>query len=190
MIARNDALSAHATEHAAKEWGDADKLMGQAGRAIEKGDQNEARKKATEATGRFRDAELQAIRTDLLGTASVARTEALELKADESSPVVFANAEKFLQQAEATLKATVTSAPWRWIRLGRDAGVQARRDHAEVRDGGGFEEAREHRGRVLKIEKGVSKLASDLNVEVDYSQGLVTVLGYGPQLARQPAGRP
>ena len=69
IAARSDALAAGAPDHAPDQWKDAKEAMHEAGRRVEKGESNNARKKAAEAESEFRTAELRAIRVDLLGGA-------------------------------------------------------------------------------------------------------------------------
>ncbi|MEZ4387003.1 MAG: OmpA family protein [Candidatus Krumholzibacteriia bacterium] len=177
MTARTDALSAKATEFADAEWKDASTLMYDAGRAIEKGDQNEARKKAAAAEARFRDAELQAIRVDLLGTAGKARDAALAVKAQERMPQVFAIASRHLADAEATLEGD------RYQRgAARGQAELATREFrhatqlvqlADRMDVGSYPDAEKV---FLELESGITNLGADLKVDVDYSEGLTVAL--------------
>jgi outer membrane protein OmpA-like peptidoglycan-associated protein len=103
LAAWSDALNANAPEFAPEEWKKAKEKMLEAGRKVEDGDQNGARKKAGEATQQLRAAELQAIRKDLLGRARQLREEAIAAQADERARVTFKEAETLLGQADEVL---------------------------------------------------------------------------------------
>ncbi len=104
LVARNDALEARAPEVANEKWTEAEDAIQSAGREIEKGDQDDAREDAKEAVKYYRQAELKAIQTDLLGTARKHRSEALEAEADEWAPQTWKLAENKLQKADRILK--------------------------------------------------------------------------------------
>jgi OmpA-OmpF porin, OOP family len=104
ITARSDALAAGAPDHSPEEWKDAKETMYEAGRSVEKGDSNDARKKASEAENKFRKSELTAIRVDLLGTARQAREAAQEADAEEKAPQTYAEGVQALAAAESTLK--------------------------------------------------------------------------------------
>ena len=104
LIARADALEANAPEFAAKLWESANDAMYKAGREVEKGDQNKARDQSAEAVERYRIAELEAIRANLLGGAHAARDEAVAAKASEKAPLTFKEGETLLAGAEKTLR--------------------------------------------------------------------------------------
>lgn len=104
FVARQDAVSANAPEFAAELWTEAEKITREAGRRIEDGDQNGAREQASRAGAVYRDAELLAIRTDILGSAKTERDLALAAKADERASVTMSAAEKDLASAEKILE--------------------------------------------------------------------------------------
>jgi len=78
--------------------------MHDAGRSVEQGNSNDARKKASKAEGEFRAAELTAIRVSLLGAARQARDAAQAADAEKKSPQTYAEGVKALDAAESTLK--------------------------------------------------------------------------------------
>ena len=104
LTARSDALAAGATEFAAEPWDQAERKIRDAGRDIERGRQNDARERADEAVALYREAELRAIRADLLGRAERLRSDALRAKVDRYAPASFAAADSLLQAAEAVLQ--------------------------------------------------------------------------------------
>ncbi|MBT8460951.1 MAG: OmpA family protein [Gemmatimonadetes bacterium] len=103
LTARVDALEARAPDYAAEDWERAEKSARDAGRRIEGNDQAGAGEKADRAESEYRDAELNAIRADVLGRTRVERNAALELKADRLSPVLFSGADSLVDAAEAVL---------------------------------------------------------------------------------------
>ena len=104
LTARSDALAAQATEFATEPWDRAEAKIREAGRDIERGRQNDAREQAAEAEAMYREAELRAIRADLLGRAERLRSDALRAKVDRYAPATFAAADSLLQEAEAVLR--------------------------------------------------------------------------------------
>jgi OOP family OmpA-OmpF porin len=104
LAARADALAAQATEFAAELWNRAESKIRDAGRDVERGRQNKAREQADEAVALYREAELRAIRADLLGRAERLRSEALRAKVDRYAPASFARADSLLQAAEQVLE--------------------------------------------------------------------------------------
>jgi len=103
ITARSDALEARAPEFATERWDEAEEAMTSAGREIENGDQNDARDDARTATRRYREAELIAIRADVLGTARDLRSQAREEDAEDFARQTWQDAESKLQEAEQIL---------------------------------------------------------------------------------------
>lgn len=102
--ARSDAAEANAPEFAATDWGRAETEMSEAGRRVERGDQNGTRERASKAEALYRAAELKAIRADVLGKARQARADAVSAEAPKWSSATFADAEGLLNRAEEELK--------------------------------------------------------------------------------------
>jgi len=150
--------------------------MREAGREIEKGNQNQARKKASQAAGLFRVAELQAIRTDLLGQANKVRAAALEADADDKAPKTFSKADGELQGAEQTLKGDRYQQD-KAANLARQAALDfehARLIAKEV-DTIGEKNDGELEKSILANESALSGVATILAVSADYSRGFVPV---------------
>lgn len=104
FAARNAALEARAPEFAEDQWEDGEDRLQSAGREIEKGDQNDAREDAQEASTYYRQAELSAIEVNLLGTARTHRAAAREAGAEEWARQTWKMADQNLQKADQLLK--------------------------------------------------------------------------------------
>jgi len=104
FAARNAALEARAPEFAKDQWEKGEDILQSAGNEIEKGDQNDARKDATEATTAYRNAELTAIQVNLLGTARKHRAAARKAEADEWARQTWKTADQNLQKADQNLQ--------------------------------------------------------------------------------------
>ncbi len=173
MVARSGALEANAPEFAQQEWTRANAVMDEAGREVEKGNQKKAREKAAEADRLYRDAELEAIRADLLGTAHKAQDEAAEAGADKKSPRTFDAGKSLLNSAEKILRGD---------RYQRDeAKDQARRAtttfrHARYLAGLVDKVGEKSKGQledvVLTHEAVVAQVAGELNIDADFSGGV------------------
>jgi outer membrane protein OmpA-like peptidoglycan-associated protein len=92
LEARIDALEAGAPDFAAKDWESAEKSARDAGRRIENRDRPGSEERAARAESEYREAELNAIRADVLGRTRAARAAALEAKANKLSPLLSAGA--------------------------------------------------------------------------------------------------
>ena len=103
LVARADALEAGAPNYAAEDWEGAEKSARDAGRRIEDDDRAGAEQRAERAESEYREAELNAIRADVLGRTRAARAAALEVKADKLSPILFDGADSLVSAAEAVL---------------------------------------------------------------------------------------
>ena len=103
LEARTDALEAGAPDFAAENWESAEKSARDAGRRIENRDRPGAEERAARAESEYREAELNAIRADVLGRTRAARAAALEAKADKLSPLLFNGADSLISEAEAVL---------------------------------------------------------------------------------------
>jgi outer membrane protein OmpA-like peptidoglycan-associated protein len=105
LKARSDAAEANAPEFASREWDEAEKQIQEAGKKVERGDQNGARERASRAESGFRTAELTAIRADVLGRSRAARDRAEKAEAPKWSSVTFVDAVSLLDRAETELQA-------------------------------------------------------------------------------------
>jgi outer membrane protein OmpA-like peptidoglycan-associated protein len=172
IAARSDALAAKAPEFAEEGWREAQEVMEEAGREIEKGDQDDARDKAREATGLYRKAELTAIRADVLGRAREARSAAQNVDASEWASTTYQDAQSKLDEAEDRLEGdrydrssareVAEQATDQFVHA-RDISEQAQRvdDDVEVR----FEEER------LAMEGEIAEVVDVLQLDVTFSEG-------------------
>lgn len=103
LAARERALAANAPDFAAERWALAEDKAEEAGRKVEDGNQNDARRRAAEAEGLYGEAELQAVRSSVLGEARRRREAALAARAEELAPRTLAGADTLLRRADASL---------------------------------------------------------------------------------------
>ena len=104
FASRNAALEVRAPEFSQDQWNDGEKALQNAGGEIEKGDQNDAREYASESDTHYRKAELNAIQSNLLGTARQHRTAAREAGAEKWARQTWKTADQKLQKADQLLK--------------------------------------------------------------------------------------
>lgn len=171
LAARQDALGANAPEYAPELWEEAASRLREAGRDVEDGDQNDAKRKAEEARQRFRSAEVRAIKTNLLGQARDLRQRAREADARARAPRTFAEADSLLARAESVLErdpssqsraGTLAEASARQFR--HAARIAAQADTFD-RDGG-IEDL------VLRAEGQIARVAERLDFEPRFDRGL------------------
>lgn len=103
LAARADALETGAPDFAEEDWTRAEESARDAGRRIESDDRTGAEERAARAESQYREAELNAIRADVLGRTRAERNAALEVKADRLSPILFSGADSLIAAAEAVL---------------------------------------------------------------------------------------
>jgi outer membrane protein OmpA-like peptidoglycan-associated protein len=103
LRAREDAISAGAQKFAEKQWEDARAMFAEAALRLEKGRLERAREEGTEAELKFRDAELTAIKANLLTGTRRLLEQAEEVRADRHAPKSFSSAARLLDQAERAL---------------------------------------------------------------------------------------
>ena len=100
---RQNAYAAEAHNLANGTWTNAEKKMYDAGRKIENGDHNAARKLAAEAKSRYDAAELEAIQKTVLGQARQLQSQSRNIDADVWASKTYNNAEALLRQANEVL---------------------------------------------------------------------------------------
>lgn len=103
LKARDDALSARASEFALEAFEKAEKVLRDVGLALEKGNANKARKKADEAEMAYRDSELIAIKINVMSPAGDAIEAADKMDCAKFAPKTFAKAKSLLTLAEEIL---------------------------------------------------------------------------------------
>jgi len=100
ISARDDALTAEAPKYAREAWQLADERFKDAVERIEKKDAEGARRKGSEAEVLLRDAELAAIKGNLLGEARGLIAQADQARTAEYAPRTLAAAKRYLAQAD------------------------------------------------------------------------------------------
>jgi len=173
ITARSDALEARAPQFASELWTEAEEAMYDAGREIEKGDQNDARGNAADAVEQYREAELRAIRADVLGTARSLRQEAREAGAEEFARDTWGDAEQKLQRAEQVLQGD------RYDRsssrdLARQAGQQYQHATLIAETARRIDDDLEKRVEetILSYESEILRVASALGSEIIFADGV------------------
>jgi outer membrane protein OmpA-like peptidoglycan-associated protein len=106
LKAREDALNANATEYAPNAYEEAENEFISATKKLERGDIKNAKKKVPEIDGRYRKAELLAIKASIIGTVRNLMKEAKKVEAHKYAPITYANAQKLLNEAEAILNSS------------------------------------------------------------------------------------
>ncbi|MCI0515068.1 OmpA family protein [candidate division KSB1 bacterium] len=100
LKARESALEAEAPQYAASQFDAAEKLFQNAAMTFEKGDNKEALKKGDKAIELFTEAELFAIKENIIGKVHLALKKAKDEKVEKYAPSSFLKAQSLLQEAE------------------------------------------------------------------------------------------
>ncbi|MFQ5485928.1 MAG: OmpA family protein [bacterium] len=103
LQAREDALKANSPKYAKETFENAEGEFLDSSKKLEKGDVKTARKKVPLIDRLYRKAELIAIKASIIGTVRNLVREAKREEADKYTPIIFANAQKLLNEAEAIL---------------------------------------------------------------------------------------
>jgi outer membrane protein OmpA-like peptidoglycan-associated protein len=173
LQARGDALAANAPDFAPEEWGDARREMHDAGRAVERGDQNEARAKAAQAAREFQLAEIQAIRRDVIGRARELQAEAKRRDANEKARLTYDKADSLLWQAERTIQQggrEGRAEAGEYAQAAAEAYQHAARI-ASLADVVSRDEKREVEALMLSYEKELQKIAQALRFTSTFTAG-------------------
>jgi outer membrane protein OmpA-like peptidoglycan-associated protein len=176
LEARTDALEAGAPDFAAEDWESAEKSARDAGRRIENDDSPGAEERAVRAEAEYREAELNAIRADVLGRTRTARAAALEAKADRLSPLLFNGADSLISEAEAVLAGDRYQASSAGA-LAEEAAVAYR--HAERLAGLADSISRKRltvEDVALRAEEQVRRITEALQFEARFSEGAAPVV--------------
>ena len=104
LNAREDALSAKANIYSKKHWLEAEELFIKATKELEKGDRDDAYKESVKAIDIYRNAELTAIKTDLLDETRKLLKEADDLKVEKKAPTSLNKAKSLLSETEKELE--------------------------------------------------------------------------------------
>jgi len=103
LKAREDALNANATEYAPDIYNEAEDDFISATKKLERNDVKGAKSKIPEIDNLYRQAELNAIKVSIIGTVRNLMREARDIDADDYTPITYANALKYLNEAESIL---------------------------------------------------------------------------------------
>lgn len=126
LEAREQALAADAPRLAPRLWERAERELLEAGRRLERGEREESRVRGAEARALFRQAELEAIRSEVLGSVLRERARAAGADAHRWAPATFAQGDSLLAQANRVLAGDRTRLSEAG-RLGQAAGAAFRR---------------------------------------------------------------
>jgi len=103
LVAREDALKANAPQFAFEFYEKAEKDFLEAAKSIEKGDLNKAKEKAITAEKSFRESELFAIKSSIVGSVKNLIEKSKQEDAEKYSPQTLKKAEQLLSEAENIL---------------------------------------------------------------------------------------
>lgn len=103
LKAREDALKANAPQHAKELYDQAEQAFLSSTKKLEKGDVKGAKRRIPGLDKRYRAAELNAIKVSIIGNVRNLMKEATEVEAAKYSPIIYANAQKLLNEAESIL---------------------------------------------------------------------------------------
>jgi outer membrane protein OmpA-like peptidoglycan-associated protein len=176
LVARADADKAKAPTLSERLWADAEKTLIEAGQNIESGDQNGARSKAKDAVTIYRDAELQAIRTDILGSVWVLRDEAEGQKASERASRTQGMADDLLAQAEEILAHDRYARP-RAQEKARQAADAYKHTLWICEQVAELESDRKSAPErlILGYEAEIAKVATAVGIDANFAEGVATV---------------
>lgn len=104
LKARGDAVTADAAKFASKPWEKAEKKFAEAAGDLEDGDVNDARKKSAEAEKIYREAELNAIKTNFFDETHKLHEKADREKVEKYAPKSLARSRELLDTAEKALE--------------------------------------------------------------------------------------
>lgn len=175
LRARTDALEADAPRLAPEAWVEAERQALEAGRRVERGDLEDAARRAREAEARYRGAELRAIRAEVLGQARELHAAARQREAPRYAPVTFAEGEEALGEANRVLEGDRTLLS-RARELGESAALALQRS---IRMAAASDSVRRNRLSVEEIfrrhEQQAARLAEPLRFEPDLEAGVAAM---------------
>jgi len=172
MQARNDATASLASKFAQDDWNKAESQFGSATRVLEGGNVKKARKYASNAETSYRDAELAAIKVNYLSETRKLIASAKKAKVYKLAPKTLARAESLLTQAEEGLSSDRYDTDKPRL-LAKQAKYEAK--HAiyvanivsSLRN-----KSLTAEDFILQSEKPVVKIASALDLVVEFDEGL------------------
>lgn len=171
MAARENALAANAPDFAPEIWEEGASRLHEAGRKVEDGDQNDARREAAEAQATFREAERTAIERSLLGQARELRQRARDRDAPDRAPRTYARADSLLRTADATLRQDPSSQQ-RAGELAESSADQFRHALRLSAQADTFDRDDGVEALMLRSEAQMARVAGALDFEPRFSDGL------------------
>lgn len=184
LAARRRAVAAQAPDAAPREWERAEELAVDLGRRAERGELKDAPERSVRAVDAYREAEVQAVRTVVLGPTQEQRRAAAELDARKRAPLTLARADTLLAEAETVIRERPDDVA-RAAELAEEAGRRFR--HAALlaaladsldRDRIAAEEV------LLRHEARLARIAAELDYEPDVSAGPDSVAARTVEAAR------
>jgi len=103
LKAREDALKANAPQYSEEQYDLAEQAFLSTTKKFEKGDIKNAKRRVPGIDKQYRTAELNAIKVSIIGNVRNLMKQAEEVEAAKYSPIIYANARKLLNEAEAIL---------------------------------------------------------------------------------------
>lgn len=103
LTARGDALKANAPQHSLENYERAEAMFLEAAKAIEKGDLNKAKERAIKGEQAFRESELLAIKTSIIGSVRNLIEKAKKAGIEKYAAQTFGKAQTLLNEAENIL---------------------------------------------------------------------------------------
>lgn len=106
LAARDDAIQAQAPQFAPEKWKDAEDEFKGAAQELEDGDARDAKREAASAEKMYREAELTAIKSNILESARSLIRKADQVDADDQAPNTLAKAKKLVNDTEKALESS------------------------------------------------------------------------------------
>ena len=172
LAARDDAEAAEAATYATSLWNEAEEKFTRAARELEGGDVNDARENSAEAERLYRDAELEAIKTNYLQETWDLLEHADRLDVEDRAPETLERARTLVDRAESMLNEQRynTDEP---RALAQQAKYEARHAiylagvvRAVDRDETTIEEL------VLSAENALRRIAGEMGIAAEFEEGL------------------
>jgi len=103
LAAREAALDADAPQFAPEKFEDAEKTFEAAARKVEDGNTKDASKRRDQAISLYRDAELHAIKENIIGKVHILIQQAKDARAERYAPMTYLKSQTLIQEAENIL---------------------------------------------------------------------------------------
>lgn len=184
VSARERAVAAAAPDAAPREWSRAEELALDVGRRAERGDLADAAGRSVRAADAYRQAEIAAVRTVVLGPTQELRRAAGDLDARKRAPVTLARADTLLAEAETVIRERPEDVA-RAAELAEEAG----REYGHAAILAALADSLD-RNRVpaeellLRHERRLARIAAELDYEPDFSAGPDSVAARTVEAAR------